>query len=161
MSSCPGRFDLSEISLSDYRKGYRLFRLIGLLGSITLSIVWAGALATLAAQRDLSGLPSTVVAGFAFGAALVAVLVLAFLMNGPGAIALELQTDGLRLIYGNGRTKRFSWTDSRTTITLFEFPEKLPNGQAFPLSRFWLATRFPQSNPVTPEAFEAVLHFAE
>lgn len=154
-------FDLSEISIADYRRGYRLFHLVGLIGSIALTIVWIGALVVLAVQSGLAHLSLSVIAGFSFGAAVVGVLALASLMNAPGAIALEVRTDGLRLVYASGRAKQFPWADSRTTVTLYEFPEVLPGGRPFPLSRFWLATHFPLSNPLTSEAFGAVLRSAE
>jgi len=154
-------FDLSAVSASDFRKGYRLFRTIGQVGSITLSIVWVIAIVVLAIRPGLSYLPIPVTIGLVFGAAIIGVLALASLMNAPGATSLEVRPDGVRLIYANGRTKQFRWADSRTAITLYEFPEVLPNGRRFPLSRFWFSTRFPQSNPLTAEAFEAVLLSAQ
>jgi hypothetical protein len=154
-------FDVSATSLSDYRRSSRLFRLLGLFGSTTLAVIWIGALVTLTIHPGLSHLTVSVVAGLGFVAGLIGVLALTSLLNAPGAIELEVKSDGVRLSYATGRTKQFSWTDPGTTLILYEFPETLPSGRPFPLSRFWLVTRFPQSNPVTSEAFEAVLRSAE
>ncbi len=150
-------FDVSVAATSDYRKGFRRFHVIGLVGSTTLAAVAIASLVAVALQHGLQDQPvaSWVVYGASVGG--MVVLALIALMNAPGAARVEVGALGVRLTYPNGGTKTFSWTDRRARVTLYEFPAILASGRPFPFSRFWLATWFPQSNPLTREAFDAIL----
>lgn len=154
-------FDVSEVSTSDYRKGNRTFHLVGLAASIILGVGGIAAIAAVAIRGGLVDAPvsSLVVLGFAWGIVVVAAVVT--LMFSPGATKVQVMSTGIQLTYQRGRTKEFLWNDPGVRLTLYEFPEILPSGRPFPFSRFWLATWHPQSNPLTPEAFNAILASAD
>jgi len=54
-----------------------------------------------------------------------------------------------------------SLRDPDTRITLRLNPAILPDGRPFPFSRYDLRTIYPADNPLTQEAFEAVLNSAQ
>jgi hypothetical protein len=82
-------------------------------------------------------------------------------MKSPRATEVQVTNMGIRLTDRRGRTKEILWSDPRVKLKLYEFPRILPSGRSFPFSPLWLVTRHPQSNPLTSEAFDAILTSAQ
>ena len=154
-------FDVSALSASDYKRGNRKFHLLGLGGSIIVGAGWIVAFVVVAARGGVTGDPmsSTVILGF--GGSIAIVLGWIGLAMSPGATEVQVANSGIRLTYSRGRTREFRWSDPRVKVTLYEFPRILPSGRPFPFSTLWLVTRHPQSNPLTSEAFDAIVTSAQ
>ncbi len=154
-------FDVSALSESDYRRVNRKLHFLGLGGSTVLGAGWIVAFVTAAARGSLTADPmfSIVVLGCIGGT--VVLLAWFALMMSPGATKVQVTNTGIRLTYARGRATEFRWGDPRVNVTLYEFPRTLPGGRPFPLSPLWLVTRHPQSNPLTSEAFDAILTSAK
>lgn len=153
----PAVFDLSEASSHDYRAGSRNVQIIFAAG---LAILLATAVAVIATTpRFFLELSSVVIASIiliGFGSASV----VAIFMFSPGAVRAEVSASGIRLGYGNGRTKELRWDRPGTTLTLWLSPESLPNGRPYPFARHEIRTVYPLDNSLTPDAFHAILEFA-
>ncbi len=147
-------FDLSKISAEDYRKGSRGFRVV--TTAVYGVIVVAGAI-TLALRPSILDVPSNVgeVVLIILGFGIPTVLLNVLLSHGP--VRLEVGAAGLRLIYSKHRTKEILWNKPGVHVTIWKNPSTLPDGRAYPLAAFDLRTIRPVDNPLTEEAFTAVL----
>jgi hypothetical protein len=157
MSSIEGDvkvFDLSPLSVHDYRVGPRTFRVILAIGLTLLIIVAAVVMSTTAGFfSDLYKITmaSTILAGFG------SLSILAIFMFSPGAVRAEVSASGVRLGYGSGRTKELRWDRPGSTVTLWLSPESLPDGRPYPFARHEIRTLHPLDNALTPDAFDAIL----
>ena len=76
--------------------------------------------------------------------------------TGPGAVAVAVSDDGIELRYRSGRRKFFRWGDLSFSLTLqrYSTTESTPRRQIYPDS---ILTRFPRSNPISPDAFDTIV----
>ena len=157
MNSAGTVFDVSAVSAADYRLGNRTFHLLGLLGSIILGAGWMAVLVDVAARGGIASNPtfSIVILGFTGG--IVILLIWIAMAMSPGATEVQVADTGVLLRYSRGRTTEFEWCDPRVNLTLYEFPRIMAGGRSFPFPPLWLVTHYPQSNPLTPEAFDAII----
>lgn len=153
-------FDVSDTSTGDYRRGYRKFQLLGFVAATVVGVGTIAGLVRFALLSRLGALSSGTMIEIALLVATAALFLVLGVTNGPGAIRIEISTDALRLLYPSGRSRSFRWHDPRTVVKLYEFPAILPSGRPFPFSRFGVSTFRPQSNPLTQEAFDAILDVA-
>ena len=156
----PTAFDLSELSAADYRAGNRNFHLIGFSAFFVLGVGWLIAVSVLVARDTIAPAPTSSVVILAFIGGTVLLAGLTAMMMAPGAVKVEVGGTGVRLTYRRGRIKEFSRRDPGVKLTIWEFPPTLADGRTFPFSRIQLVTRNPQSNPLTPQAFDSILDSA-
>jgi len=151
------KFDLEAVSSKDYRAGTRNFRyLLGAMMGIILAIAGAVAVTTPTLWSNPASWAELVFIAVAF----CGFGIFGIFGFGPGASQLELFQGGLRLVYRDGRSKLYRWDDPRKNLTLWRSPETLPNGKPWPISRWDFRTLRPLDNPLTPDAFDAILESA-
>jgi hypothetical protein len=150
-------FDVSSISILDYRKGYRTFRIIGLVGTFLIGAGLIVTIGVLAAKVQLESLGAGRVAEIAFVTGIGTISALFAVSNAPMAHSLEIGPVCVQLKYQGGRSKLFLWKDPRLSLTLYQYAPYLPNGKPFPFSPYGVSTFHPQHNSITKEAFEAIL----
>jgi len=147
-------FDLSVASLHDYRGGSRTVQIIFTAGFVLLLAIAVGVIATTPvffSNLYSIGMASLILVGVGF------LCTLAIFMFSPGAVRLEVSATGIRLAYAKGRSKDYRWNDPEAKLTLWLSPPTLPNGQPYPFAQHEIRTLYPLDNPLTQEAFHAVL----
>jgi len=153
----PVTFDLSAVSQADYRTGSRGFRI-----AFTLSFALVAIVATIAVVtrpgvlRDPVSVFILVTVIVVWGSCAACINV----VLSQGAIRLEVRANGISLTYRDGRVKRLRWDSDRTRVTLWRNELALRGGRPFPFSLFDLRTFYPVDNPLTAEAFEAIVSSA-
>jgi len=148
----PAVFDLSSISDSFYRAGSRTLRNIfaAVLVLVNGVAVWLVA-ATAGVLSDPFSFGESLFIVVGFGS----VAVFGITSLSPGAVRAEVTRAGLTLGYRNGRTREYQWDAPSTRLTLWLSRPTTSN-----IPSHEIRTRFPSDNPLTPEAFDAILSSA-
>jgi hypothetical protein len=151
-------FDVSAERNVDY-SSLRKFRYIFAAIFVLIVVGNLSVLATFALEgRGFSPPQEFALGAFAVIATGVAYVVLAF---GPGPTKVEISAEHLSMLYDRGTRKEMRWDDAGHILTLWKYPETFADGTPSPPPFHYIVRPVPLKNPVSSDAFSAILLAAE